>query len=162
MTADGPCLVEMNCRAHGGDGNWMSLARALTGGYSQVDAGVGTFVDQAAFQSLPDIPPTPFHAAGQEVMLVSFTEGTVKAMPGYEVIKNLASFVCLETGIRIGTKIDYTTDLFTNVGSAILMHTDPAQVKKDVEIIRQLERDCALFELEMHAETLGRPRTESG
>ena len=33
MTADGPCLVEMNCRAHGGDGNWRSLCRALTGGY---------------------------------------------------------------------------------------------------------------------------------
>merc|ERR1711941_1071 len=50
MTEDGPCLVEMNCRAHGGDGNWISLARALVGGYSQVDAGVDAFLDEASFK----------------------------------------------------------------------------------------------------------------
>jgi biotin carboxylase len=31
MTDQGPCLIEMNCRAHGGDGNWRPLCRALTG-----------------------------------------------------------------------------------------------------------------------------------
>merc|ERR1712151_1455242 len=35
MTADGPCLVEMNCRSHGWDGAWVPLAKALTGGYAQ-------------------------------------------------------------------------------------------------------------------------------
>merc|ERR1719473_660283 len=44
MTADGPCLVEMNCRAHGWAGAWVPLAKALTGGYSQVDATVDLFV----------------------------------------------------------------------------------------------------------------------
>jgi phosphoribosylamine-glycine ligase len=29
MTQDGPCLVEINCHANGGDGNWRPLARAL-------------------------------------------------------------------------------------------------------------------------------------
>ena len=38
LTDDGPCLVEMNCRSHGADGSWVPLAKALTGGYSQVDA----------------------------------------------------------------------------------------------------------------------------
>merc|ERR1712187_493900 len=38
MTHDGtPCLVEMNCRAHGWDGAWAPLERALVG-YSQVEA----------------------------------------------------------------------------------------------------------------------------
>ena len=37
ITETGPCLVEMNCRANGGDGAWQPLARGLTpGGYSQV------------------------------------------------------------------------------------------------------------------------------
>lgn len=45
VTKDGPCLVEMNCRARGGDGNWRSLAKALTGGYSQVEAAVDAYVD---------------------------------------------------------------------------------------------------------------------
>merc|ERR1719389_660413 len=64
MTSDGPCLVEMNCRAQGGDGNWVPLAKALTGGYSQVDAGVDAYLEPAAFAALPDVPPTPFRAAG--------------------------------------------------------------------------------------------------
>lgn len=41
LTKTGPCLVEMNCRTHGGDGAWVPLARALTGGYSQVCAARG-------------------------------------------------------------------------------------------------------------------------
>merc|ERR1719491_2757309 len=60
MTDNGPCLVEMNCRAHGGDGNWVPLARALTGGYSQVDAAIDSFIDAKAFNDLPDVPPSPF------------------------------------------------------------------------------------------------------
>lgn len=32
MTPSGPCLVEVNCRAQGGDGNWRPLARRLAGG----------------------------------------------------------------------------------------------------------------------------------
>ena len=36
LTSDGtPCLVEMNCRAHGWDGAWAPLERALIG-FSQV------------------------------------------------------------------------------------------------------------------------------
>jgi len=162
MTEDGPCLVEMNCRAHGGDGNWICLARALTGGYSQVDAGVDAFLDEPSFKSLPNVPASPFQAGGQEVMLVSFTEGIVKATPGYEAIKALQSFASLETSVQPGVKVEFTTDLFTNVGSVIVLHSDPAQVAKDVETIRQMERDCALFELEARAEILSRPRAESG
>jgi len=161
MTPDGPCLVEMNCRAHGGDGAWMPLARALTGGYSQVDAAVDSFLDAQQFEQLPDRPPSPFLAAGQEVMLVSFTEGTVKSCPGYERIKALDSFVYLESAIDAGCRIDYTTDLFTNVGSAILMHRDEAQLRTDVETIRNMEKECALFELEEKPGNLCRPRARS-
>lgn len=57
MTKDGPCLVEMNCRAHGGDGNWRPLCRALTGGYSQVEASVDAFLDKEKFHLLPNKPP---------------------------------------------------------------------------------------------------------
>merc|ERR1712151_1095423 len=60
MTVDGPCLVEMNCRALGGDGSWAPLARALTGGYCQIDGAVDCFLDQDAFERLPDKPPSPF------------------------------------------------------------------------------------------------------
>lgn len=148
MTSDGPCLVEMNCRAHGGDGNWRPLCRALTGGYSQVESAVDSYLDSRQFMITPDKPPAPFKAAGQEVILVSFSRGVVKSTPGFEEIKQLPSFVYLETGVRPGSKVDHTIDLFTGIGSVILMHHDPEVLKQDVERVRQMERDNTLFEYE--------------
>ena len=148
LTKDGPCLVEMNCRAHGGDGNWRPLCVALNGGYSQVEATVDAYLDKQQFSIYADKPPSPFKAAGQEVILVSFSRGIVKATPGFEKIKKLQSYVYLETGVQVGSEVDYTVDLFTGIGSVILMHRDPEILESDVNFIRKLERDNALFEYE--------------
>ncbi|CAB9520870.1 Inherit from NOG: acetyl-CoA carboxylase biotin carboxylase [Seminavis robusta] len=148
MTKDGPCLVEMNCRAHGGDGNWRPLCVALNGGYSQVEATADAYLDKRQFSLYADKPPAPFKAAGQEVILVSFSRGVVKSTPGFEKIKKLQSYVYLETGVRPGSEVDYTIDLFTGIGSVILMHHDTDILEKDVNFIRKLERDNALFEYE--------------
>jgi hypothetical protein len=56
--------------------------------------------------------------------------------------------VYLETGVKPGSEVDYTIDLFTGVGSAILVHSDREQLKRDVELCRQLEKDGKLFEFE--------------
>jgi hypothetical protein len=148
MTNDGPCLVEMNCRAHGGDGNWRPLCRALNGGYSQVEGTVDSYLDSRQFMLLPDKPPSPFKAAGQEVILVSFSRGVVKATPGFDEIQKLESFVYLETGVKPGSFVDYTVDLFSGIGSVILMHNDEEILRKDVNRIREMERDNLLFEYE--------------
>jgi biotin carboxylase len=145
MDADGPCLVEMNCRAHGGDGIWLPLTRALTGGYTQIDAGVDAYLDKTRFSQLPDRPVIPFKASGQELMLVSYSRGTVESTPGFEQIKELPSYVYLETGVQKGSEVDYTTDLFSNVGSVILMHRDEEQLQKDVAFIRDMEKANQLF-----------------
>eukprot|EP00571_Detonula_confervacea_P012019 CAMPEP_0172305252 /NCGR_PEP_ID=MMETSP1058-20130122/6570_1 /TAXON_ID=83371 /ORGANISM="Detonula confervacea, Strain CCMP 353" /LENGTH=965 /DNA_ID=CAMNT_0013016783 /DNA_START=201 /DNA_END=3098 /DNA_ORIENTATION=+ len=147
LTPSGPCLVEMNCRAQGGDGNWRSLARALTGGYSQVEACVDAYLDKKSFHSLPKIPPSPAKAFGQEVILVSFAEGDVIGTPGYDEIKDLESFVCLETGVAVGCRVERTVDLLTGVGSAILLHEDEEVVKRDIAKIREMEKKNELFEL---------------
>jgi len=146
MTADGPCLVEMNCRAHGGDGAFIPLATALTGSYSQVDAGVDSFLDPDAFASLPNIFPFPFRNSGQEIDLVSFQEGIVVSMPGYDRIRELQSFASLEASVKVGSMIGRTVDIFTGVGSVILLHSDPNILADDIKVIRQMEIDCALFE----------------
>ena len=49
-------------------------------------------------------------------MLVSFHSGTIKRMPGYEKIGDMSSFVSLQTGYTVGSKVDLTVDLFTAVG----------------------------------------------
>jgi len=148
LTASGPCLVELNCRAQGGDGNWQQLAQALTGGYSQVDAAVDAYLDKKAFSVLPKIPPSPAKAFGQEVILVSYAEGEVVGTPGYDVIKNLESFVYLETGVSTGSHVEHTVDLVTCVGSVILLHKDEDVVRKDIATIRELEKNNELFDFE--------------
>ena len=147
MTPSGPCLVEMNCRAHGGDGNWRLLSRALNGGYSQVEACVDAYLDKKAFHALPKIPPSPAKAFGQEVILVSFAEGDVIGTPGYDAIRKLDSFVYLETGVTIGGKVEHSVDLVTSVGSVILLHADKEVLKRDVAKIRGMEKNNELFEL---------------
>merc|ERR1711894_830576 len=102
MTSTGPCLVEMNCRAHGANGSFLPLARALTGGYTQVDVSLDAYLDEVSFRHIPDVPIAPFVSAGQQVMLVSNQAGTVVGIPGLEKIRSLESFVSLETSVSIG------------------------------------------------------------
>jgi hypothetical protein len=141
-----PCLVEMNCRAHGGNGNWRALCCALTGGYSQVEVTVDAYLDPQRFDQLPD-RPGPYQASGQEVIFVSYCSGTVRSTPGYEMIRSLVSFVSLETSIHVGSKVYRSIDLETAVGSVILMHSDPEVLQCDVDRIRSLERSNGLFVL---------------
>lgn len=160
MTPDGPCLVEMNCRAHGGDGNFRPLCLALTGGYSQVEVSVDGFLDPRQFLITPDLPPSPFKASGLEVIMVSFSRGIVKSTPGYDEIRSLESFVYLETGVKPGSLVDYTIDLFTGIGSVILIHQDKEILERDLNRIREMERNNELFEYEDSANVI--PKSVSG
>lgn len=146
LTKDGPCLVEMNCRALGGDGLFQPLCSALTGGYNQVGAAVDAFLDPQCFDCLPDKHPSPFKAAGQCVDLVSYSRGTVKSTPGYEVIKLLPSYIHLETHIKQGSKVVPTVDLATDIGEIVLMHPDEETLKRDIALIRQMETNNVFFE----------------
>jgi len=146
MTADGPCLVEVNSRCHGAAGAWMPLARGLTG-YTQVDACVDAFLNANAFERLPDVPPSPFMAAGQVVMLISFYEGLVEGTPGFDRVRALKSFVSLEENVHTGDRLEKTVDLFGVTGMAVLMHHDAAVLASDVLSIRGMEVDGSLFRL---------------
>jgi hypothetical protein len=146
MTVDGPCLVEVNSRCHGANGAWMPLAKALTG-YTQVDACVDAFVNANAFQRLPDVPPSPFLAAGMVVMIVSFHEGVVEGTPGFDRVRALKSFVSLEENVHVGDRLGKTVDLFGITGMAVLSHPDADVLASDVACIRQMEVDGRLFRL---------------
>eukprot|EP00441_Pelagodinium_beii_P044186 CAMPEP_0197651852 /NCGR_PEP_ID=MMETSP1338-20131121/34091_1 /TAXON_ID=43686 ORGANISM="Pelagodinium beii, Strain RCC1491" /NCGR_SAMPLE_ID=MMETSP1338 /ASSEMBLY_ACC=CAM_ASM_000754 /LENGTH=516 /DNA_ID=CAMNT_0043226603 /DNA_START=126 /DNA_END=1676 /DNA_ORIENTATION=- len=141
MTSDGPCLVEMNCRSHGWDGAWVPLAKMLTGGYAQPAVALDSHVDVGAFAKIPVIYPSPLRAAGQNVMLVSFFSGTVRSTPGYDKMKLLPSFVALQTGVGIGSRVELTIDLFTAVGVLVLAHEEPSQLEADLSVVRRMEKD---------------------
>merc|ERR1719183_952527 len=139
MTSDGPCLVEMNCRSHGWDGAWVPLAKMLTGGYAQPSVALDSHVDADAFNQIPQLCPSPFKAAGQNVMLVSFFSGTVRSTPGYEKMRKMASFVALQTGVTVGSKVELTVDLFTAVGVLVLANKDKEQLDADLAEVRRME-----------------------
>lgn len=146
ITTDGPCLVEMNVRAHGGDGNWRDMQKAMNGGYSQIEAAVDSYVCQKAFDRLPSLPPSPLLASGQCVDLVSFTQGTVKSTPGYDLIRTLPSFVWLETHIKAGSLVHTTVDMATDCGAVVVVNKDPKVLARDIAIIRHLEATNMMFE----------------
>jgi hypothetical protein len=111
-----------------------------------VGAAVDAYLVPEYFDCLPDHHPSPFLAAGQCVDLVSYTTGTVKATPGYDVIKLLPSFVHLESHITQGSKVVPTVDLATDIGSVVLMHHDKEVLKRDIALIRQMESNNVVFE----------------
>ena len=145
ITESGPCLVEMNCRANGGDGAWQPLARGLTpGNYSQVEGTADAYLDPEKFKSYPD-RPGPLIGQGVEVCLVSYGKGVVTRTPGFDVLKKLPSCIHFESGVKIGSNVDLTIDLITCVGSVIVYHENPAIVKDDLDFIRYLENMNGLF-----------------
>ena len=148
----------MNCRAHGGDGNWAPLGRALTGGkYCQIEASAAAYLDEEEFNAIPDTPPSPLKASGLEVNLVSYSKGKVKTMPGFDVIKKLPSFVWLSPAASIGSEVNYTVDLITSPGCVVLMNDDPTILQKDLDFIRYMEEINGLFIYETKGESLARP-----
>lgn len=148
MTADGPCLVEVNCRCHGGNAAWLPLASRLTGGVTQVGALVDAFTDADAFANLPDVPPSPFLAGGSNPIFCSYHEGKVLSRPGYDKVRALRSFHSLDESHAVGDALDRSVDLFTSCGQCILIHDDPAVVAEDEATIRAMELDGSFFTLE--------------
>ena len=136
----------MNCRSHGGDGIWRQMQKEMSGGYSQIEAAVDSYVDDGAFELLPDMPPSPLLAAGQCVDLVSYVDGFVKSTPGYDLIKTLPSFRALQSHIQVGSKVNRTIDMATDCGAVVVVNKDPAALARDVAIIRHLESKNLMFE----------------
>merc|ERR1711971_302193 len=151
MTEDGPCLVEMNCRTHGGDGAWVPLARALAG-YAQPELTLDSHMNEQAFSQIPDVMPSPFKASGQTVDLVSYFSGTVKAMPAFERMQKLPSFVALQTGVKVGSKVGLTVDALSRAGGLVLVNSDATQLEADIAEVREMEK-LGLFVFEDEPES---------
>ena len=83
-------------------------------------------------------------------MLVPFHSGTIKRMSGYEKIGDMSSFVSLQTGYTVGSKVDLTVDLFTAVGVVMFANDDSTQLAADVMNVRKMEKK-GLFEFEPEA-----------
>merc|ERR1712207_62006 len=101
-----------------------------------------------AFERLPDVPSSPFMAAGQVVMLISYHEGRVEDTPGFDRVRALKSFVSLEENVHVGDRLEKTVDLFGVTGMAVLVHSDAEVLASDISLIRKMEAEGGIFRLE--------------
>lgn len=134
--AGAPCLVECNCRAHGGNGEWIDTVDALMG-YSQVSALLDAYVHPAGFDALP-AAPQPFAGTGMLVFLPSYKEGVLRAVPGLERLAALKSFVRSALEVHLGDRIIKTINVFTEVGIAVLLNDDVAACDADYERLHEI------------------------
>jgi biotin carboxylase len=128
-----PCLVEVGCRPHGGEGTFVDVAEAAVG-YSQLGVMLDVIETPPRFRRLPR-RPARFAGAAVEVILVSYERGRLLSYAGLANIRALPSFQGLEIRTKPGSMIAKTIDLFTTPGSVMLVHADRAQVERDMALI---------------------------
>ena len=120
-TATGPCLVEVGSRCHGGEGSWIPVVQECIG-YNMVDSTLDCYLRPDRFDDLPMVPKRLLKE-GLEAFLVSYTTGTVKDIPGMEIIRELSSFNRAEMHTQPGSQIHPTIDCFTRPGAVQVRRT---------------------------------------
>jgi biotin carboxylase len=136
-TPDGPCLVEVGARPHGGEGSWVPLVYKCLG-TSQVKALVDVFLDPDAFDVTPDEPILK-DFFGCEVDFVARETAILEALPRLDEIKKLKSFFEMDMFVKPGDKLVKTVDCITTPGNVRLCARDRAEMEADFARIRAME-----------------------
>ena len=136
---DEPCLVEVGCRPHGGEGTFVQMVTPIVG-YSQVSVMLDAVEKPYRFHRLPERPER-FEGGCVEVCLIAHQEGLLSALPGLHLVRALQSYHSEEIKATIGEHIPLTVDFLTTPGSIMLVHSDKRQLPKDIDYIHQLCKD---------------------
>ncbi|MEU5219193.1 ATP-grasp domain-containing protein [Streptomyces sp. NPDC020807] len=140
LTEDGPRLIELNARPHGG--GQPRFCRAATGD-SQVDRAVRHFTKDG---ELPEhyelLNPTLV------VFLISRSAGIVRNADCLEEIGKLPSHHAHVVGVKDGDRLEVTKDLLNtlSLGFAVLSGPDRAQIEADYAEVRRIEAGLIVTE----------------
>ena len=134
LTPTGPCLVEVGSRCHGGEGSWLPVVQECIG-YSMLEATLSCYLRPDRFDDLPAAPQSLLKE-GCEAFMVSLHRGTIKDIPGIDVIRGLRSFRRLEMLTQPGAPITPTIDCFTRPGSVQMVNADAVQLEASYYQIR--------------------------
>ena len=146
-SCDEPCLVEVGCRPHGGEGTFVELS-APTIGYDQLSVMLDLVERPYRVHRLP-ARPAHFNGGAVEVMLIAHASGIVRSIH-LEKIRALKSYVGEEIKIKVGDDVTPTVDFLTTPGSVMLRSQDARQLRADIDAIHALCLD-GLFELQQNA-----------
>ncbi|MFD3971829.1 ATP-grasp domain-containing protein [Streptomyces cyaneofuscatus] len=133
LTAEGPRLIEINSRPHGGGHPVFNLTAT---GDSQVHRAARWFaVEEAA--------PKGYRLLQHMTVLflIARRSGTVSDTAVLDGIKNLTSYHHSAVKLRDGDVIEVTRDLLgtLTLGFVVLAHPDPEQIAKDTAAVRAME-----------------------
>ncbi|MFJ9852517.1 ATP-grasp domain-containing protein [Streptomyces sp. NPDC101150] len=133
MTADGPRLIEVNARPHGG--GHPRFCRAATGD-SQVDRAVAYFTGRRALPSGYEL-----RRRVRVVFLISRASGVVRNAEVLDAIREVKSHHVSAVPVRNGDRIAPTKDLLgtLSLGFVVLAHEDPEQLDADHAEVRRIE-----------------------
>jgi biotin carboxylase len=142
MLEDGPILIEVGSRLHGA--GFAIYSRECVG-YSQVDMTVDAYIDEGAFL---DKAQAPYELKKNLVIveLISGVKGMLKAISHIDKIQGLSSFFAMKLRLRPGDFIEKTINVISSPGHVVLIHSNMEVIRKDYEIIRDLERN-GLYEV---------------
>jgi len=152
-----PCLVEVGCRPHGGEGTFVEMTEP-TLGYSQVSVMVDLLEMPYRFKRLPK-KPERFNGGAMEVCLVSREEGMLAGYPLLPQVKNLKSYKSIEIKVPVGGKVEKTINFVTTPGSIMLVHDKGQVVEEDQATIHKWEEEGKFYKLAATAETFLRLRS---
>ena len=146
-SCDEPCLVEVGCRPHGGEGTFVELS-APTIGYDQLSVMLDLVERPYRVHRLP-ARPAHFEGGAVEVMLIAHASGVVRCIH-VEKLRALKSYVGEEIKTKLGDELTPTVDFLTTPGSVMLRSQDAQQLRADIDAIHALCLD-GLFELQQNA-----------
>jgi len=133
QTGDGPRLIELNARPHGG--GQPTFCRVATGD-SQVDRAVRFFARQG------EIPLSyTLHQHMLVVFLIARSAGVVRNAEVLDEVRSLPSHNHSSIGVRNGSRIERTKDLLTTLalGFVVLANPDRDQLMSDYRQVRRIE-----------------------
>ncbi|WP_223735359.1 ATP-grasp domain-containing protein [Streptomyces purpurogeneiscleroticus] len=140
QTADGPRLIELNARPHGG--GHPPFNRHATGD-SQIDRTVRSVLGG------PGEPiPTGYalHRHMRVVFLISRSAGVVRNPEVFDAVQELPSLHHSAVHVHNGQRLHVTRDLLNtlSLGFVVLAHEDPSQVEADCRAVRRMEAQLRL------------------
>jgi len=148
----GPVLVELNCRLHGGNGQWVQPAN-LCMGYDQLSVFMDVYLNDGK-DLWNSIPARPAHALAscQQVKMRTHIEGTLKGVipEQWGRVLALPSYVSHTFGVQPGEQLIRTIDMPSVPGEVTLVHKDKAVLARDYETLNAILGE-GIFEVESQA-----------
>lgn len=141
-TADGPVLIELGARPHGGGHPRFNL---MATGDSQIDRTVRSLVGGPV--------PLDYRLVRHQLCVfhIARASGTVRNAAVLDAIKDLPSHHFSVQHLVDGDHVVATGSLVDSLdfGFVVLSHPDPAQVERDYRIVRELERRLVIEDADL-------------